>query len=110
MLRQYILANYFDFRIKREVDAQTVEINFDFVLNGIYDPQLSASEMDDNTYEQFDILIEHMFGAIESGGMEISGLQLQENPYEFWESLIDCEFGTVMDFSTFTCSKCFFLF
>ena len=96
---------YLHIRYRRDDEIPvTVEIYFDFVLNDIYDPLLSAEEMDDNTYEQFDILIDHMYESIGSGGMDIPGLQLQENPYEFFESIIDCDPGTFMEFSTFTCS------
>ena len=95
----------FSCRARRQDTDYEVKVTFDFVLPDIYQPGATPAEMDDNSYAQFDMLIQHFTGLIHDGVMDIPGLIIQPDSYSTFESFLDCEQGTTVDYGTFTCSE-----
>ena len=92
-------------RSKRQSNDFQVRVAFDFVLIDVYDAELSAGDIEEQTYEQFDALIAHVTSLAQDGGLDIDGLVIDASSLSFDESEIDCEEGGVPEYETFTCRE-----
>ena len=92
-------------RSKRQSNDFQVRVAFDFVLIDVYDAELSAGDIEEQTYDQFDALIAHVTSLAQDGGLDIDGLVIDASSLSFDESEIDCEEGGVPEYETFTCRE-----
>ena len=92
-------------RRKRSTYSHEVIILFDFILTNTFNPAQTPAEMDDATYNEFSLLTDFIQNQINSGGLDIAGLEIDPSSFRFAESLIICQAGEVAEYTTFTCSK-----
>ena len=100
-----LYISYQCYRVKRQESNFAVRVGFEFVLWDIYEGSLTASEIDERTFEQFISLADYFTSYVNEGHMDLPGLTTQHDSVAFNQPSLACPLGTVAAYQTYTCRK-----
>ena len=96
-----------DLLFRHRRNTHDAVISFDIFIMGIDNPSQTAADMYSNATSQIDELRDFVQSLMDTGGLDIDGLQLVVNSLVSADgaAFMVCQAGELEDYTSYTCSR-----